>query len=544
MLKRLSKIFICLFLSIITLFGCSSSMPEDYSKYLTFERISETECSVKLNENGYIASKIVIPNKYEGFDITSISSHGFEDAIYLEEIVIPNSVTYIGYHAFYGCSSLTIYCEVESEPSGWDSYWNPSDRPVYWGVTLEDIKDIIEQNGIRYLIINGEAIVIGYVGNDAQVVIPLTIKVGWFTYYSVTSIGDSAFQDCGSLTSIVIPDSVTSIGYSAFYDCDSLTSVTIGDSATSIGDFAFGDCDSLTSVTIGDSVTSIGSYAFSECSSLTSIVIPESVTTIGSRAFYDCTSLTSITLPFVGEKVDGSGETHFGYIFGASSYFENDHYVPTSLKEVIITGGNSIGDSAFYKCSSLTSIVIPNSVTSIGEEVFKGCSSLTSIVIPNSVTSIGSRSFSECRSLTSVTIGDSVTSIGSYTFEYCYSLTSIVIPDSVTTIGYSAFYDCYSLRSVTIGDSVTSIGSSAFEGCRSLTSIVIPDSVTSIGSRAFYDCTSLTSIVIPDSVTSIGGYAFLGCRSLTIYCEVESQPSGWDSDWNYSNRPVVWGWKE
>ena len=187
----------------------------------------------------------------------------------------------------------------------------------------------------------------------------------------------------------------------------------------------------------------------------------------------------------------------------------------------------SIGHGAFYGCSSLTSITIPNSVTSIGWYVFYECSSLTSITIPDGVTSIGDEAFAGCSSLTSITIPDSVTSIGYKAFEYCSSLTSITIPDSVTTIESCAFSGCISLISVTIGDSVTSIGSSAFSWCESLTSITIPDSVTSIGSYAFSYCSGLTSINIPDSVTEIGGYAFRGCSSLiSVYCKATTPPAG------------------
>ena len=121
----------------------------------------------------------------------------------------------------------------------------------------------------------------------------------------------------------------------------------------------------------------------------------------------------------------------------------------------------------------------------------------------------------------------------------------IVIPDKhnnlpVTSIGDFAFYNCSHLTSITIPDSVTSIGDYAFSGCSSLTSIYIPNSVTTIGDSAFSGCSSLTSIYIPDSVTFIGYCAFQNCSNLTIYCEASSQPSGWNSDWNYSNRPRVW----
>jgi hypothetical protein len=112
----------------------------------------------------------------------------------------------------------------------------------------------------------------------------------------------------------------------------------------------------------------------------------------------------------------------------------------------------------------------------------------------------------------------------------------------VTSIGNYAFWGCTSLTSIVIPDSVTSIGKEALSYCRALTSVVIPNSVTSIGEDAFYGCTRLTSVVIPDSVTFIGYSAFRDCTSLTIYCEAESKPSTWDSKWNYSNRPVVWGY--
>ena len=173
----------------------------------------------------------------------------------------------------------------------------------------------------------------------------------------------------------------------------------------------------------------------------------------------------------------------------------------------------SIGGSAFYNCSRITSARIPESVTSIGGSAFSGCSRLTSVRIPDSVTSIGDRAFRYCSNLTSVTIGNSVTSIEGWTFDYCGSLTSVRIPESVTSIGKKAFAHCSSLTSVRIPESVTSIGDLAFYDSVSLTSVTIPDSVISIGSRAFEYC-GLTSVIIGMSVTSIGSNAFVYCSSL------------------------------
>ena len=174
-----------------------------------------------------------------------------------------------------------------------------------------------------------------------------------------------------------------------------------------------------------------------------------------------------------------------------------------------------VGDRAFYKCSALTSVEIPNSVTKISSSAFNGCSSLVSVEIPNSVTEIYYGAFYDCSSLVSVEIPNSVTKIGDDAFYGCSSLTSVEIPNSVTKISFSAFDGCSSLTAVEIPNSVTTICNSAFRDCSSLVSVEIPNSVTTIGDSAFCRCTSLTSVEIPNSVTEIGYYAFCDCSSLT-----------------------------
>ena len=218
----------------------------------------------------------------------------------------------------------------------------------------------------------------------------------------------------------------------------------------------------------------------------------------GWSKFIGCRSLTSLVIP---DSVTNIGD----YAFEGCG----------SLSSLVLPDGViNIGGNAFADCKSLRSVVIPNSVTSIGGGAFGGCKSLHSVVIPDSVTSIGDYAFSGCSALSSVVIPDSVSCIGNRAFSGCTSLSSLVIPDGVTSVGKYAFYDCSSLSSLVIPDSVTSIGFYAFRGCSSLSSLVIPDSVTSIGDEAFGYCTSLTSLVISDGVSSIGGGAFWGCKSL------------------------------
>ncbi len=187
----------------------------------------------------------------------------------------------------------------------------------------------------------------------------------------------------------------------------------------------------------------------------------------------------------------------------------------SSLSNIVIPDSvTDIGDYVFFHCRSLSNIVIPDSVTDIGEGAFSDCRSLSNIVIPDSVTDIGEGAFSGCSSLSNIVIPDSVADIGDYAFFHCSSLSNIVIPDSATDIGNGAFLYCSSLSNIVIPDSVTDIGDYAFSYCSSLSNIVIPDSVTDIGNFAFSRCCSLSEIVIPSSVTSIGNSAFSSCDSL------------------------------
>ena len=259
-----------------------------------------------------------------------------------------------------------------------------------------------------------------------------------------------------------------SIGDGAFYYCSSLASIIVGennkDYLSEDGVLFNKDKTELIvypakkegiSYTLPDSVTSIGDCAFYSCESLENITIPDSVTSIGAEAF-------SYTAYY-----NDNNNWQDGVLYIGNHLIKANDEVP--VEYTVKDGTKTIAGSAFYNCSSLTSITLPDSVTSIGVQAFYECSLLEIINIPDSVTSIGGRAFSHCDSLTSIILPDGVTSIGDMAFYYCSSLESISIPDSVTSIGLRAFDGCSSLTSITIPDSVTSIGDSAFSGCNRLT---------------------------------------------------------------------------
>ena len=246
-------------------------------------------------------------------------------------------------------------------------------------------------------------------------------------------------------------------------------------------------------------ITALGVEAFWNCGSyLTAITLPDGLESIGDKAFYSCSSLTAIDIP---SSVTSIGEEAFRSC--------------TSLKDVTLPDGlESIGSYAFNSCTSLTAIEIPSSVTSIAENTFGGCTSLKDVTLPDGLESIGSYAFRDCTSLTAIEIPSSITSIGTSAFNGCTSLAAVTLPEGLQSIGVAAFRNCSALTSIDIPASVTSIGKSTFDGCTSLAAATLPEGLQSIGEYAFQHCSALTSIKIPGTVKTVGMCSFQDCSGL------------------------------
>ena len=373
---------------------------------------------------------IVIPD-----GTTTIKDGAFRDSA-VQSVTIPDSVTSIGYRAFYDCDSLTSITIPDSVTSIGDY--------AFYGcgsLTSVTISDSVTSIGEEAF----------YNCNNLD---KITTHSNWLSFFSNvptvvitggTEIGDEAFKNWNRLTSITIPDSVTSIGNSAFYDCDGLTSITIPNSVTSIGDSAFEECDGLTSVIIPDGITQIGYNTFAFCDNLVSVAIPDSVTRIGEYAFRDCDRLTDIIIP---------------------------------------DGVTSIGNGAFLYCDGLISITIPNSVISIGDSAFEACESLTSVVFQSNVRHMGKRVFYSCDNLTQITVATTESNFLQNVFSSAPKLKTIVV-DGCTEIEANAFQGKSNLTGVVIADSVTSIGEGAFDDCDGLTSITLGKGLKEIKKFAF-----------------------------------------------------------
>ena len=528
-------------------------------------------------------------------NLTAIGSYAFNNCNKLTgELVIPDGVTTIGnlafhglnkitaitfgtgletigtstsydYSPFYNCSGVTqvtfygdnaptISSNIFYSMSKLETVWIPSGTYADYAAVFKDklscgrIRCMGETEG--FVIEDG--VLITYLGDDAVVEIPT----------EVTAIGDAAFINNKTMTSVVIPDTVTSIGAYAFRGCTGLTGdLILSDSVTNLGVYAFYNCTGLNgTLKLSERLTVVSAHAFGYCKNIIGeIVIPDSVTVIEDNAFEYMSSITAFEI--------GSGVTQITY---QQSYVYSILYGCSNLRKITFTGSlPAIPSNMFAYLSKLEMIhvpkaefaayldlidsyltnpssvnarivstemdeefliedgvllayqglggdvVVPDGVTKIGRYAFYCCDELTSVTIPEGVTKINEYAFCNCSGLTRVSMPNSLKTIGNHAFYNCDALSgTLVIPDGVETIGQRAFYHCDGFTALELGDSITSIGIEAFRDCGALSGdLVLPNSLTTLNSHAFYNCTKLNgTLKLSENLTRISTYAFYHTR--------------------------------
>ena len=297
----------------------------------------------------------------------------------------------------------------------------------------------------------------------------------------------------------------------------------------------------IPSVYEGKPVTNIGAGAIKGKHKITSVKIPSSVTSIGDLAFAECTSL----IEFIISENNSVYKSINGDIYSKDGK-TLVQYAGSKTEFIIEDGVTTIGFGAAYGCTKITKVTLPDSVTVIEGDGFYYCQKLESINIPDNVESIGNRAFYYDSVLETIDIGENskLTTLGHSVFGICRKLTGVNLPNGITTIPSQTFTGCYSITNINLPEHITTIGDRAFRNCTSLAEITIPESVTRIDYRAFEN-TPIKTIVSPTAVSRLDAVMFEGCTELqTIYCEAESQPSGWSSRWKENcDAEVVWGYE-
>lgn len=442
---------------------------------------------------------VVIPEYYKGKKVVSIESYAFSGCDSIENLTIGSNIKTIGSYAFNNCSGLTeitLTDNIEQIGEGAFSGCTSLSELTIPFIGERINTDSVEKSNFGYLF--------GATKSDV----------------SKHTVGNSTIQvEVYDNTDFNIPDSLKKI-------------TVLGGN---ILDGAFADCDGIETVILEQGVKHIGKYAFYDCGALKTVKIGNATQEIGYGAFYLCNSLSEMSIPFVGTKADDSENAFFGYIFAANSFLNNNDFVPTSLKKVNVTGGESIAREAFYRCQNITSVSIADSVKSIGVGAFNGCSSLEELTLPF-VGERGDYTEANHNTLFGYIFGSDATSesLGCFKTHQVYATNTYAdyyyIPSSLKTVNitgadginilYGAFSFVKDIETVNFGSGVTQIPMNCFWQNRDvgytgdLKVISMTDNVVEIGETAFFNCKDLTTIKLSNNLKSIGSGIFGGCDSL------------------------------
>jgi len=497
--------------------------------------------------------------------MTYIGSIAFEECTGLTAINLPAGITYIESNAFAACPYIVAVVVEDSYAHEWCETngvycttipapvctATPTVEPTVTPTVEPTTTPTVESEYTTMMLEDGSLSIIGYLGEDTDIIIPTAIDGK-----NVTAIGTKVFWNHSAIRSIVIPEGVVTIGPSAFSGCTALGGIEIPNSVISIGDSAFANCSSLESVVLSEKLDCIEEYMFSNCIGLQTIKLPSGVESIGSMAFNNC-GLTQIDIP--------DGVTNIGGGAFQNCKFETIK-LPINLEKIdrntfwgceqlrlisVPDGVVEIGNAAFARCENLTSVTIPDTVQRIGSDAFWDCLSLQQLIVPSSVQEIGAGAFDATgegfmlfvvedsaayeyavannipvSTVYSHIIGEEdvqyeIRDRGAVILDYTGKYDNIILPYElgqcpVVEIAEGAFADHDEIRSIRISESVNVIGERAFEGCDKLQDIILPDSIQSVGEFAFAGCGGLKELNIPVGVTELKSGLFADCVSLEI----------------------------
>ncbi|MBR4966089.1 MAG: leucine-rich repeat protein, partial [Lachnospiraceae bacterium] len=466
-------------------------------KKVSFEQGMKTIPMFMLNE--CYVEEVIIPDS-----VTTIDDAAFWYCSNLKKVSMPDSVTLIGADAFLGCRSLeTIHLSKSLQKIEMNAFKNctslnnitiPKSLTYAIGVFTgcSSMTNVTFEDGIQTVVSN---LFSGCTGLKS-----ITLPEG------MVGIGSYAFQNCSALETIYMPDSVTWIGDRALYNCVSLKEVELSSNLQTMGSETFGNCSSLASVNIPKSLTSVKtgiSHPFIGCSSLKTATFEEGTKVVIKNLFENCGSLETVVFP---ESVTEIHDNAFG---GCSS-----------LKNIELPSQMTyIAQKAFYCCTALEKIELPSTLAYVFPDCFYGCSALKEITIPAGITGIGARAFHKCTALEKVTFEKNgvISAIEDHAFADCSALTSFTVPNTVEKLGMGTFATCASLTEVNLGTGVKVIPSYLLDNSPELQSVVIPYQVTQIESGAFARSPKLKKVTIPANVTSIASDIFSYPGEVTIY---------------------------